>query len=428
MKNHVKKAFICFILALVLLPWPLVLTASADGGAGEITDQCAYDLPEDVPAERLTDGSLLTRLTLRAKKELSVALPACRRPSLYVTWFARPNALTVDELDGEDKLIRTTTVAPRTPFERYELDPACRKAILSTPDTGTISTLRVFDGDLPADLPRYGEPMAQADMLVILGQPQALFEELGGFAPLYLNKFELTTAFCFLNEDSALFQIKEAGDPRPLGEALTALWSLGYTEAPFLGGFVDHDYTEFADVQKCWTDRALEAYLVRLIRTLRPQIIVCAAGGDEDQRSAYAASRIGEAVTAAADETMYLEMGQPHQVQKLYVSDPEGAAVISYEPVYEAAATAYRHLASRQYLKRTLPREGRFTLMYSAVEEDQGNTDLLENLQTDALLSYPRLRRRRRPRLRRPPRPRLRRPLHPHPRRRPRPRRPPRPP
>ena len=59
MKNHVKKAFICFILALVLLPWPLVLTASADGGAGEITDQCAYDLPEDVPAERLTDGSLL---------------------------------------------------------------------------------------------------------------------------------------------------------------------------------------------------------------------------------------------------------------------------------------------------------------------------------------------------------------------------------
>ena len=85
MKKHEKKAFICFILALVLLPWPLVLTASADGGAGEITDQCAYDLPEDVPAERLTDGSLLTRLTLRAKKELSVALPACRRPSLYVT-------------------------------------------------------------------------------------------------------------------------------------------------------------------------------------------------------------------------------------------------------------------------------------------------------------------------------------------------------
>ena len=104
MKRCAKKAVFCLILALVLLPWPLVLTASAEGGAGEITAQCAYALPEDVPAERLTDGSLLTRLTLRSKKELSVALPACRRPSLYVTWFARPSALTVTELDGEDKL------------------------------------------------------------------------------------------------------------------------------------------------------------------------------------------------------------------------------------------------------------------------------------------------------------------------------------
>ena len=78
----------------------------------------------------------------------------------------------------------------------------------------TFSTLRFFDGALPQDLLCFGDPIEQADMLVLLGQPQALFEELGGLSALYMGKYELKTAYCYLSEDSAVLQAV-AGDPAP---------------------------------------------------------------------------------------------------------------------------------------------------------------------------------------------------------------------
>ena len=251
MRSYAKKAVFCLLLALLLLPWPLSFVTSAE--AGEVTASCTYDLPENVPLERLTDDSLLTRLTLHKRKDLSVVLPACSRPSLYVTWFARPDVLTVTELNEGGKLIRTTDEIPATPFERYELDPACRKVVLSSAEECTFSTLRVFDGPLPQELLCFDDPIQQADMLVILGQPQALFEELGGLVPLYTGKYQIKTVFCFLSEDSQILQAT-AGDPLPLGEALRALWSLGYREAPFLGGFLDHDISDLEDVRPIWSN------------------------------------------------------------------------------------------------------------------------------------------------------------------------------
>ena len=54
MKRIVKKAAICLLLALLLLPWPVIGTAQAESD-GEITAACTYILPAKVPAERLTD-------------------------------------------------------------------------------------------------------------------------------------------------------------------------------------------------------------------------------------------------------------------------------------------------------------------------------------------------------------------------------------
>ncbi|MBQ6357753.1 MAG: hypothetical protein IJI97_02195, partial [Clostridia bacterium] len=377
MERIVKKAAICFLLALCLLPWPVLGTAQAESD-GEITAACTYILPAKVPAERLTDESLLSRLTVRPRADIRVGLPACSHPSLYVTWFVRPRQVKLEQLDEKGKSIRTDEIVPGSPFERYELDAACRQAILSATEAWTISTLRVFDGELPEDLPYFGAPMEQADLLIVMGQPQALFEELGGLASLYMGQYQVKTAFCYLNEDNAVLQAT-AGDPRPLGEALSALWSMGYKEAPFLGGFLDHDFNELEDVQKAWTPKDLEAYLVGLIRTLRPKVVVCAAGGEEDQRSAFVAGQIEAAVSSAADGGRFAEVGKAHKVQKLYLSDPEGKTLVSYADVYASAVAAYRHVASRQFYKFTLPREGRFTLVRTSVGQDKKKNDLLEN-------------------------------------------------
>ena len=387
MKNNVKTVSFCFLLALLLLPWPFFSVAHGDSLGQEVTDRCAYTLPDNAPAERLTDSSLLTRLTVRSVNSLGVQLPACQKPSLYVTWFDRPQELTIQQIDQEGRYLEAISVFPASPFERYELDAACRQVILTAKEAWTISTLRVFDGELPEELLCFGAPMEQADLLVLLGQPQALFEELGGLAPLYTGAYGLKTAFCFLSEDSAVLGAT-AGDPAPLAEALAGLWSLGYREAPFLGGFIDHDYNELEDVRKTWMEKPLEGYLVSLIRTLRPKIIVCAAGGMEDQRSAFVAEQIENAVRLAADAEKYPAVAQAHEVQKLYISDPQGATAVAYEGVWEATSAAYRHVASRQFYKRALPQTGRFTLAYTAVGEDKKETDLLENVNTGALLSY----------------------------------------
>ena len=253
MKSKAKIVISCLLLALLLLPWPLLPFAKAEDAAGEVTAQCAYTIPDNLPSERLTDSSLLTRMTIRGGRSVSVNLPACTRPSLYMTWFSLPGPLTVLQKDEKGKQIKRAEVIPGALFERYELEAACRTVILSSDGAWTVSSLRVFDGELPEDLMYFGAPMEQADMLVLLGQPQALFEELGGLVPLYTGKYEMKTAFCFLSEDSGVLQAT-AGDPLPLGEALGALWFLGYKEAPFLGGFLDHDYNELEDVRKTWTE------------------------------------------------------------------------------------------------------------------------------------------------------------------------------
>ena len=152
MKNHVKPAVLCLILALLLLPWPSASAVQAEPAGREVTAECTYTLPEDRPVARLTDESLLTRLSVRGNRSLGVSLPDCENPSLYVTWFARPRSLTLVQQDAQGQQIQKTTVTPVSPFERYALESACRTVLLSSNETWTISTLRVFDGALPEDL------------------------------------------------------------------------------------------------------------------------------------------------------------------------------------------------------------------------------------------------------------------------------------
>ena len=226
MKSNVKKAVFCLLLALLLLPLPLIPAAEAEGAPREVTGECVYFLPDNGIAARLTDDSLLSRATIKGNRSMTVDLPACREPSLYLAWFTRPRTLTIIQSDERGRQFKREDVSPSAPFERYVLEPNCRKVALSSVQSWTVSSMRFFDGALPEDLICFGTPLEQADMLVLLGQPQALFEELGGLSALYMGKYELKTAYCYLNEDNAVLQAV-AGDHRPLNEAGPALWPTG---------------------------------------------------------------------------------------------------------------------------------------------------------------------------------------------------------
>ena len=127
-------------------------------------------------------------------------------------------------------------------------------------------------------------------------------------------------------------------------------------------------------MQKSWTDKALEAYLVQLIRALQPKIVVCAGGGEGDVRSAYAASQMEKAVAAAADAAKDPGGAKPHRVQKLYISDAQGQTAVDYGPVYDETLAAYGQVASRQFYKFALPRRGTFTLAFHGGAGQKGWT------------------------------------------------------
>lgn len=360
------RIVISFCCAALLLLAPLKVRAEEAAKAPEakeLTGLCTYTLPTAVPVERLTDESLLTRLTVSRSRKLTVELPeGSEAPVLYLSWFRQPPVLTLKQFDGSGKLLSESQPALGYPMGLVPLDSGCRKAELSSEDSWTISTLRVFDGAVPEALPHFEGTMDQAQVLVLLGQPQALFEELGGLLPLYIEQ-GAKVAVCYLSEDSQVLQAT-AGDPRPLGEAVTALWSLGYREAPIIGGFVDRDYNELEDVQKTWTDKALCAYAADLIRTLRPDTVICASGGEGDQRSAYVASQLENILLqAGAENSKGPAAFAPEQV---LLSDPEGATVVSYEGAREETREAYGLLFSRQVYRKTLPQEGHFRLVGQA--------------------------------------------------------------
>ena len=137
MKIRVKKVSLCLLLALLLLPWPLISATRAENAPGEITTSCAYSLPDAVPVSRLTDESLLTRLTVLPNKPLKVTLPACEKPSLYMTWFTLPPSVTLTQLNEKGHQLQQRDLHPATNFERYELDPACRRVTLSSKNAWT---------------------------------------------------------------------------------------------------------------------------------------------------------------------------------------------------------------------------------------------------------------------------------------------------
>lgn len=349
-------------------------TAWAEGE--EATDQCTYTLPDKAsnPAN-LTDDKVLSRVSLKSGKTMSVSLPELSQPVLYAVYFELPDEFTLIEKDASGAELSTRTVTPTYYYESYALTPGCTRVELKAGKAGlTLSTLRVFEGSVPADFPCY-DPTAsvECDLLLIAGEPHGILEHFGALLPYYFNGLSVDTGIV----------IAHMGTRKELHETTLALWSLGYTRAPIVGTFVDDDIEDYKNVAKKWTEKATKEFFTECLRRTKARVVVTEDTSSTEPRAKFTAEMALESYSLSSQPEKFYTLGGTDTVV-----DASDASLTSGQSLSTLLTTAYRQEASRQLFHIVPPLSVGLTLRETTVGKDSTGKDLLENLSTDSLRSY----------------------------------------
>lgn len=356
MKKCLVKT-LAVLLALCLLP-----LSFARGESREIRE-LTYKIEGDVVEDRLWDDSVMTRVTLKAGRSLSVTLPeAAEEARAYAVWYQMPRRFKLIQKDGQGRVLSTRELVPTAYYESYALEAGCTSLQLVAVEALSLSTFRLFEGDVPSSLPHYDGSMEKADALLIAGQPRGIFESFGALLP-HLSSYRLETAVA----------VSHMGSRKELHELIVALWQLGYTRMPLLGGFSDDDIESISNVQKKWTQKALDGYLTELYMLLSPTLVFTEGEDGTEPRAAYTAQR----ANALAKE---------RSIPKLYTLNSQGSGIIIEEAEQQQAALAYKAMASRQKYHCTLPAAPAFTLISKLGADNNG--DIFSHVDTDKLIRF----------------------------------------
>lgn len=387
-----RKRGLSFLLCLMMILGVFVLDIpTAQAEAEEVTEQCTYTLPDKTSnADYLADDKILSRVTLKSGKTLSVTLPTMTTPVVYAAWYELPDAFTLIEKDSDGKELTRRTVEPAHYYESYTLSSDCASVEMKAGKSGMVlSTLRIFEGSVPSNLPCYNsDESMECDLLLIAGEPHGVLEHFGALLPYYYNG---------LNLDVGLV-IAHIGTRKELHETTLALWCLGYTRAPILGGFVDDDIEDYNNVKKKWTERKAKEFFTECLRKTKARVVVTEDMDSTEPRAKFTAEMALESWSLSVQANQYKDSAEAygtHEVEKFYTLSTSGTTVDASEIYYangdslqSLLTTAYRNLASRQMFHIVPPAELTLTLRQSTVGKDNEENDILENISTDTLRSY----------------------------------------
>lgn len=386
-----RKKGLSFLLCLMLLLGIFVIDLpSAYAEAEEVTDQCTFTLSDKADASYLADDKVLSRVSLKSGKTLSVTLPTMTAPVVYVVWYELPDAFTLIEKGSDGKELTRRTVEPKHYYESYTLSADCVSLEMKAGKNGMVlSTLRIFEGSVPVDLPCYNDSESmECDLLLITGEPHGVLEHFGALLPYYFNGLNVNTGLV----------IAHIGTRKELHETTLALWSLGYTRAPLIGEFVDDDIEDYNNVKKKWTERKAKEFFTECFRKTKARVVVTEDTDSTEPRAKFTAEMALESWTLSVQANQYKESAEAygtHEVEKFYTLSASGTVVDASEVYYSNGdslqsllTTAYRNLASRQMFHIVPPLQLTLTLRQSTVGKDNAENDILENLSTDTLRSY----------------------------------------
>lgn len=358
--------------------------------AEEVTEQCTYTLPDKSDAGYLTDDKVLSRVSVKSGKTLSIALPEMTVPVVYVAWYELPDTFTLIEKDSSGMEIARATLTPAHYYESYALSSSCAQVEMKAGKNGMVlSTLRVFEGSVPEDLPCYAlEESCECDLLLIAGEPHGVLEHFGALLPYYTKGLGLSTGLV----------IAHIGTRKELHETTLALWNLGYTRAPMIGNFSDDDVEDYNNVLKKWTEKKTKEFFTLCLRKTKARVVVTESMDSTEPRARFTAAMALESWSLSSRGSEYKDSAEAygiHEAEKFYTLSTGGTTVDASDLCYaegeslqSVLTAAYRYQASRQMFHIVPPIQVTMTLQQSTVGTDIEGKDILENISTDTLRQY----------------------------------------
>ena len=365
------KRMFCFLLALctVMLCVP--------PAAGEDVFTVSYAIPGKQPDSRLTDFDVMTRITVKRNKPITVTLSnAGEGRTAYLDWFTPPEDAELKQLDAGGKEL---TVTPFEASEAYSeaipLDANCVKLVLNAKKADcTVSTLIVSESE-PNDPDGllYRAPAA-CDMLFVAPTPSDVMESFGPVLAKYGAAHGVSVGIVCMTVD---YRYR-------LEELEHALFAMGLTDAPIMLGCFDNNYLIREEIRKRWAASKPGDKLSALIDALKPKVVVTVGEQPADPR---AEEKLAIVKSAAA----------LRPVQKLYVASGSGTTAIDCtvglpalkgESARQFAQAAYGKMQSRGMYRIKLTDKPAFRLESQTVGADREGTDLLENIDLSTLAHY----------------------------------------
>lgn len=281
------------LLSCLLLPG-LSLGEAASPAAEDLAPASEIVLTETAALSRLSDDDGNSYIRFAAGETLSLRNEK-RICGLYPQWFELPSAYTVTWLDAKGEAL---SKEQRTPFAVNEYLPApdgCFGASFTFSNGAALSGLSAYgEGELPASVQRWEEPIDAPAALLICGYPGDELLFFGALVPSWINDgvpFSITYMSPYSRERQE--------------EGLRALWSLGLRQYPMGLNIPTMRSREVNYLLKGWNRARTVGQLAELLLACRPLSVVSfAPEGEPDYLYAYRdASRDdrihGEAQTAA---------------------------------------------------------------------------------------------------------------------------------
>lgn len=332
---HVKQW--SSLLLVLLLAVSFVPAASAE----ETAVTCKT--PAGEPAERLTDDNVLSRVTVPRNGQLTLSFTPGEEQSLYVVWYSLPAAVTLEQYSAAGKKIGSENIVPASYYESYALDSGCASVVLKAAPKipFTVSTLRVYRGGVPEELPVFSAAEEKADLLVVCGEPKRILEQFGAL----LTRAAANGLSVRVLYPSVFCSDTDIGNRKELHEAVTALWSLGVRGMPFCGTLLDDDVNDIANVQKKWTPKKTQALIADTVKSCAPRFVLTGSTADDSPRDRFAAEMTPAGVAAVKNGSI-----------EIWSLDPKGGTTLSFnETELSLTREAYTLMTSRRVWKLALP-------------------------------------------------------------------------
>ncbi|MBQ8135967.1 MAG: PIG-L family deacetylase [Clostridia bacterium] len=404
----IKKQLLC-LLAILFAALTLFALAEGETGADEareIAASCAFSSSgsrNSIP--RLTDRDYGTNFvcTKRRHPYIEVKSPDADVYGLYICFGDLKTRPWEVQAQVNGKWTAVYSCPGEYAHAYAPLEGLTHFRIVNSQDSQTelsISEIFLFtEGTIPDWVQKWDPTEEKADLLVLAAHPDDDILFFGGTIPYYAKERGMKVTVAYMTCGTYVRQ----------SELLDALWYAGVRHYPVIGSMWDKYSKKIDTAYKAWDGKNnVYRYLVTLLRSLRPEVVVTHDVNGEYGHGAHrvCADAMPKAIEYAMDASKYTSAGAPWEVKKLYlhlykenvIEMDWDAPMSAFDGMsgYEVAKEMYlKHVSQQDQGQKNEkgvfepfkvePRDSayscyRFGLAYSAVGADVEKNDFFENV------------------------------------------------